>query len=393
MLIERSMGPIALHLAQKYPVVALLGPRQSGKSTLARHLFPSYQYVNLESPQIRDYAESDPESFFQQYSGQVIIDEVQNVPSLFSYIQVIVDKKKKMGDFILTGSSQFQLTESITQSLAGRVSLLKLLPLSIEELSRAQISANPFNLSVQGFYPALYDRGIAPEDYYADYMQTYIERDVRSLINVKDLKVFQTFLKLCAGRTGSLVNLTSLGNDVGVSRETIKSWLNVLEMSYIIYQIPPFFKNINKRLIKSPKIYFYDVGILCYLLGITSIDVLATHPLRGGIFENLIISDLMKSYYNKHRTPDFYFYRDSKGTEVDLVYYRDGRLKGVEIKSAQSFSTSFLDNLKKWAVYMSGEKTESYVVYGGNISFKKDGTQVLGVEDLSVLTEEVASKK
>lgn len=384
-MIPRGMAPTILKLAQKYPVIALTGPRQSGKSTLSRHLFPDYLYVNLESPQSREFAENDPESFFRKYPGRVILDEIQNVPSLFSYIQVIVDKKKIMGDFIITGSSQFKLSEQITQSLAGRVSILKLLPLSLDELNQTNFKEDFFKLSHKGFYPALYDREIDSQDYYSDYMQTYIERDVRSLINVKDLKVFQTFLKLCAGRVGSLVNYTSLGNDVGVSRETIKSWLNVLEASYITYQLSPFFKNVNKRLIKSPKLYFYDVGLLSYLLGISTTESFETHPLRGGIFENLIISDLMKQYFNEHKTPDFYFYQDNKGLEVDLVFIKNGRPHGVEIKSARSFSNSFLKNLKTWQEVVKAKDQELSVVYAGEQKQCREGIEILTPSDLELL--------
>ena len=384
-MIKRIMAETILKLAKKYPVIALTGPRQSGKSTLTRHLFPNHQYVNLESPQVRDFAENDPESFFKKYSGNVILDEVQNVPSLFPYIQVIVDEKKVMGDFVITGSSQFKLSEQITQSLAGRVSLFKLLPLSLTELEQGGLYTHFYEHTHKGFYPAIYDRSIEAQDYYADYTQTYVERDVRSLVNVKDLKIFQTFLKLCAGRVGSIVNFTSLGNDVGVSRETIKTWLNILEASYVAFQLPPYFNNIGKRLVKSPKLYFYDVGLLCYLLGITSLENLETHPLRGGIFENLIISDLMKSYFNKHKVPEFYFYQDNKGDEVDLVFLKEGQPIGVEIKSAQSFSDSFLSNLKKWQRLTGTDPGQGFVVYAGELSQVREGFRILTPENLDML--------
>jgi uncharacterized protein len=376
-MINRAIQSKISDLSKKYPIVAVVGPRQSGKSTLIKFLFQDYQYVNLESPTIREFAENDPEGFLQKYSTRIIFDEIQNVPKLFSYLQVIVDEKKIMGDFIISGSSQFKLREQISQSLAGRVAIFNLLPLSYSELSDANMASSQFSqMAMKGFYPAIYDRKIDPSDYYADYVQTYVERDVRSLINVKDLKVFQIFLKLCAGRVGSVINYTSLGNDVGVSRETIKAWINVLETSFIAYQLQPYYENLGKRLLKSPKLYFYDTGLLCYLLSIdaASLDV---HPLKGGIFENLVINELMKSKFNHHQNPEFYFYEEYSGAEIDLITKLNGKFVGIEMKSAQTIHASFYKNLKRWSELIPDQQASCIVVYGGNQEQVRDGIKII----------------
>ncbi len=364
-MIERKIAGAIQKLAKKYPVVALTGPRQSGKSTLVKTIFTDYQYVNLENPSLRDFAESDPQGFLQKYHSKVIFDEIQNVPLLFSYIQTIVDERKKMGDFVLTGSSQFKLREAIAQSLAGRVCLFNLLPLSIEELKNSNLLADDFfKVSTQGFYPAIFDRKINASDYYSDYMQTYVERDVRSLINLKDLKVFQAFLKMCAARVGMVVNFTSIGNDLGVSRETIKTWLNVLEASYLLFQLPPYYENLNKRLVKSPKLYFYDVGLLCYLLGVER-DHLQSHPSRGAVFENLIINELQKMKLNHHQVADFYFYAEHSGIEIDLIIPHKGKLLTFEMKSSATFHSHFLKNITQWKKNRSTQHHSAYLIYNG----------------------------
>jgi uncharacterized protein len=376
-MIDRNVSCKINELSKKYPIIAVVGPRQSGKSTLIKSMFRDYQYVNLESPTIREFAENDPEGFLQKYSSRVIFDEIQNVPKLFSYLQVIVDENKIMGDFIISGSSQFKLREQISQSLAGRVAIFNLLPLSYSELSDVNMASSQFSeMASQGFYPAIYDRKIDPIDYYADYVQTYVERDVRSIINVKDLKIFQTFLKLCAGRVGSVINYTSLGNDVGVSRETIKTWISVLETSFIAYQLQPYYENLGKRLLKSPKLYFYDTGLLCYLLNINA-AALDVHPLKGGIFENLIINELMKSKFNHHQNPEFYFYEEFSGAEIDLITKLNGKFVAVEMKSAQTIHASFFKNLKKWGKLIPAEQASCYVVYGGDQEQVRDGIKIV----------------
>ena len=377
-MIKRDISAKLQSLLKKYPIVALTGPRQSGKSTLLKHLLPNFQYVNLERPDIREFAENDPNGFLAQYSTPIILDEVQNVPNLFSYLQVIVDEKKEMGQFVLSGSSQFKLRESISQSLAGRVSIFNLLPLSINELKQVQqnLKVSHFKQLVKGFYPAIYDRNISSHDYYGDYLQTYIERDVRSLINVKDLKQFQRFLKLCAGRVGSLVNYTSIGNDLGLSRETIKTWLNVLEASYIAYELPPYYKNFNKRVIKSSKLYFYDTGLLSYILGVNE-ESIQMHPLKGGVFENYVINEFIKERFNNHQQAEFYFFRDSGGNEVDLIAEEKGAIMAYEIKSSQTFSKDFIKGLKKFKELVGDSLSSGAVIYAGDIKSRVDTFDVV----------------
>lgn len=366
MIIPRAQEKTLQKLLQHYPILALTGPRQSGKSTLLTSLFPDYRYVNLEAPDVREFAEDDPRGFLQTYGERVIFDEVQNVPSLFSYLQVKVDKDRMMGQFILSGSSQFQLLEKITQSLSGRVSVNHLLPLSLSELHQAYPidgGSSPFHWVARGLYPALFDRSIASQDYFADYVQTYLERDVRSLINVKDLKLFQTFLKLCAGRIGSVINYTSLGDDVGVSRETIKSWIRVLEVSYIAYELPPYFKNLTKRVTKSPKLYFYDTGLACYLLGLSE-QALVQHPMRGGLFENMVINEYLKGFYNAHQIPPCYFYRDSKGLEIDLLIESEGKINAIEVKSSSTANRNWLKAFEKVPLSLA----QNWIIYAGEDS-------------------------
>ncbi len=376
-------------LRNKYPVIAVTGPRQSGKSTLVKKLFPGHKYINLENPALREFALSDPQAFIKKYNHKIIFDEVQYAPLLLSYVQEIVDERKEMGDFIITGSSQFKLREAITQSLAGRVSIFQLLPLSISEWKTLDGPSTDFNKSsfesvaAQGLYPAIYDRHIKPQDFYADYLQTYVERDVRSLINVKDLRTFQLFLKMCAGRVGSIINFTSLGNDLGISRETVKSWLNVLEASYIVYLLPPYYANINKRLTKSPKLYFYDTGLLCFLLGADESSLIA-HPSRGGIFENFIINEFYKRRLNHHQIPEFYFYAEQSGREVDLVIPHKGKLIGIELKSAATFQSEFTKNLTEWKKIFPKQVKQSYVIYNGESQERSD-IEVVSWRDLALI--------
>jgi len=290
-MIPRELEKKLKELIQSYPVIALTGPRQSGKTTLVQELFgKTHKYVNLENLELRNFAKNDPKAFLQENQYPLIIDEAQYAPDLFSYIQVIVDENKKQGQFILTGSQNFLLLEKISQSLAGRVSIFHLLPLSLKELKEAHY--NPLNLEellFTGFYPKIYDQKLEPKEWYSNYIQTYTERDVRTLKNIQDLGTFQIFLKMCAARTGQLLDLTSIGNDCGISHNTVKDWLNILEASFMIFLLRPHFKNFNKRLVKSPKIYFYDSGLLCHLLGIESPEQIRTHYLKGGIFESFII--------------------------------------------------------------------------------------------------------
>ena len=363
MYIERKSSIVLDRLKKSFPIVAITGPRQSGKTTLAKHKFSNYEYVSLENPNVLDFANEDPISFLNQFKDGVIIDEIQKAPELFSYLQEMADDAKEMGKIVLTGSSQFTLRSGISQSLAGRIGYLELLPLSISELKKNKDLDEQMST---GFYPALYDRKIAPNDWYANYVRTYVERDVNQLINIKDNSKFRLFLKLCAGRTGQLVNLSNLGNEVGVSHTTINEWLSILEISYIIFRLPPHFQNFSKRLVKSSKIYFYDVGLLCWLLGIKSGNELSVYPLRGQIFENLIVADAYKYFFNIGEQPSLYFWRDNKGLEVDLLCERKNKLHPIEIKSGATILSNMFKNIKKWKELSGDLGGELRLIYGGN---------------------------
>lgn len=368
-MIQRKLEKKLKDLSQKYPVISITGPRQSGKTTIARKLFPDYQYFNLESLDALNAAQADPKSFLQTGTGnKLIIDEVQKFPDLLSYIQVEVDEQKIQGQFIITGSEQFALSQSITQSLAGRVSNFVLLPFSLEELDGTDFElkeADYFKAMFKGFYPRIYDLNIQPSDYYSDYLFTYVERDVRQIKNIGDLSNFRRFLQLVAGRVGQVVNLTSLANDIGVNHKTIESWLSILEASYIIFRLQPYFENFGKRAIKSAKLYFYDTGLLCYLLGIDSTSELSRHFAVGHIFENLIIAEKLKQIANNRSTNKLYFWRDNNGHEVDLIVDEGTTLKGMEIKLSQTFNTSLIKGLDFWQTLKTQKNQETYLIYTG----------------------------
>jgi predicted AAA+ superfamily ATPase len=337
---------------EKYPVITLTGPRQSGKTTFLKSEFPGYRYVNLENPDTRNFASTDPNAFLKLYDKYVIFDEVQRVPALFSYIQALVDESRIMGQFILSGSQNFHLMHNITQSLAGRVAIFRLLPFDFTELKIAGLLDSDFAVNMQkGFYPAIYDRNIPPKMFYSNYIQTYIERDLSEIINVRDLKLFRNFISLCAGRAGNVLNLNSLANACGISQPTAKSWLSVLESSYIVFQLQPYFSNINKRVTKSSKLYFYDSGLLCHLLKIRDADSIQLSTHKGSIFENMIVAEYLKSGYHMNLLRDFWFWRDSAGHEVDLLWQDDERLNLVEIKATQTImgdlfkGMSYFENL------------------------------------------------
>lgn len=360
-------------LAKQFPVIALLGPRQSGKTTLSRLLFNKHIYLTLEDLDIAEFATNDPRGFFEKYKNShgIILDEIQNTPELLSYIQGYVDKEKKDGYFIITGSQNFLLNESITQTLAGRIALCTLLPLSVHELQQNEILMhNIESLLFKGSYPAVYSKKISPLDLFPNYIRTYIERDVRQLKQVHDVSLFQRFIKLCAGRIGQLLNLSALGDECGISSVTVRSWLSLLEQSYIIFLLQPHHKNFNKRLVKASKLYFYDTGLACSLLGIESEDQLWTHYLRGGLFESLILSDLMKQRYNQGRLPSIYFWRDKMGHEMDCIIEKASKLIPVEIKSGKTITNEFFDNLKYW-YELTKSKNKGFVVYAGNDNQKR----------------------
>jgi predicted AAA+ superfamily ATPase len=382
-MIKRNLEFKLRELATKFPVISLTGPRQSGKTTLVRQVFPDYHYVSLEEPDTRLYAQSDPRGFLGSHPDGLILDEVQRVPDLFSYIQSIVDKTDKTGQFILTGSQNFLLLEKISQSLAGRVAILKLLPFSLDELKNAKIHYSQYEPVLrQGFYPRLYDKNIAPEDYYPNYIQTYLERDVRQIKNITDLNAFTRFLKLCAGRTGQLINLSAMGQEAGITHSTAKAWISLLETSYILFLLYPHHRNFNKRLVKSPKLFFFDTGLACSLLGISQASQIVTHYLRGSLFENMIIADIYKNFSNEGKEPPITFWRDKTGHEIDLLIESGNDLHPVEIKSGQTISGDFFRDLKFFEDLSGQTGHQATLIYGGDGDQKWNGIQVRSWQNL-----------
>lgn len=366
-MIERTLKPKLLEMSLKYPIVTLTGPRQSGKSTLLRTSFPDYKYVSLEDPDMRLFATDDPRGFIATYPDKTIIDEAQRVPSLFSYIQSHTDYENREGMYFLAGSHNFLLMEYINQSLAGRTAVLKLLPLSHNELkSSANLPSTLDEEIFKGGYPRLYDKNIQPIDFYPYYIQTYVERDVRLMKNIEDLSKFIRFIKLCAGRIGQLINMSSLANDCGVAVSTISVWLSVLEASYICYILKPNHNNYAKRLVKTPKLYFYDIGLACSLLDIKSIEQVSSHFLRGGLFENIVINEFIKESYNNGTEPDLTFWRDSTGNEVDLIKTKNGKQFAFEIKSSATFSPEFFKGIKNWSKLSGATPEECFAIYNGD---------------------------
>lgn len=355
-----------MRLAKGFPVIAITGPRQSGKTTLARSAFPNKPYLSLEDPDTRLLAESDPRGLLSGYPDGVILDEAQRAPQLFSYLQGFVDNHPVPGKYLLTGSQQFGLLSGITQSLAGRVGMVQLLPFAMDELKSAgKLPDDVDRLMFYGMYPPFYDRDLAPGDWFPAYVNTYIERDVRQLINVRDLSTFQRFIRMCAARTGQLLNLSSLASDCGITHNTAAAWISVLEASYIIFLLRPHFSNFNKRLVKTPKLYFLDTGLAAWLLGIREQEQLAFHAQRGALFENLVVTEFLKGRFNRGQQADLHFWRDSKGLEVDLLLDDGLSLKPVEIKSGQTIAPDFLTSLKKWCELSGIPDRPALLVYGG----------------------------
>ncbi|MFN5307324.1 MAG: ATP-binding protein [Bacteroidota bacterium] len=362
---------------KKYPVLALTGPRQSGKTTFLRKQFPGYTYVNLEDSALRNYAIHDPKGFLLAYNRFVIFDEVQRVPQLFSDLQARVDEDGIMGQYILSGSQNFQLMSSITQSLAGRVSLFKLLPFDIQEMKQAGWLDPDYAVNLQkGFYPGLYNRNIAPKFFYSNYLQTYVERDLTELIQVKDLKQFRNFISLCAARVGQLLNLNSLANECGISQPTAKSWISVLETSYIIYLLQPYHANLNKRITKSAKLYFYDTGLLCYLLKINDAASLKTNRQKGNLFENFVINEYIKQNYHQNLLLDFWFWRDAVGHEIDFIWQDSEKLNLVEIKASETIMSEMFRGLTYFENLLPAKINSKTLVHTGSFNQNRSAGKV-----------------
>jgi predicted AAA+ superfamily ATPase len=376
-VVKRQIQEKLIQLSRQFPVVAVVGPRQSGKTTLVKMTFEDKSFLNLEEPDTRLFAQNDPRSFLSVSKSGLIIDEAQRVPDLFSYIQSIVDERKTPGNFIITGSHNFLMQEKISQTLAGRVAILTLLPFSIDEI-RSEDSVEDFsNYIFKGFYPPIYDRKIEPSDWYPNYIRTYLERDVRLIKNIPDLNSFTLFVKLCAGRIGQLLNLSSLAVEAGISVNTAKSWLSVLEASYIVYRLEPHFQNFNKRLVKMPKLYFYDTGLACSLLGLESVDQISTHYLVGSLFENLVLSDLIKFKLNFGLNNNFYFWRDKLGREVDCLIESGLEKIILEIKSGKTINEDFFNGLKFYKDLAGEKNIFSYMIYGGGNVAVRSAAKVL----------------
>ncbi|RZK67043.1 MAG: ATP-binding protein, partial [Pedobacter sp.] len=384
MFVRRQIMHVIKKQQSKFPILALTGPRQSGKTTLLKELFKDYRYISLENPDIRAFATDDPNGFLNEYSENVILDEIQRVPSIFSYIQTKVDESKTMGQYILSGSQNFHLINSITQTLAGRVALFKLLPLDFEELKAAELLGDNYSqVLFKGFYPAIFDRNIDPKVFYTNYVQTYVEKDVTELLKVKDLKAFRTFLGLCAGRAGQLLNISALANDCNISQPTAKAWLSILESSYLIFLLQPYHQNFNKRLVKSPKLYFYDTGLLCYLLGIRSANEIILNRLKGSLFENLILAELQKKNYHQYTHLDYYFWQDSNGNEIDILLKNYSGFDVFEIKATETISAELFKQMDRFAELAEPEEVNKTLIYGGSKNQNRSKYQVQSWKDIS----------
>lgn len=382
--INRSIEVELARVCDEYPVVTITGPRQSGKTSLARRYCQGYSYANLELPEVRKLAQSDPKAFFNAYPAPVIIDEVQRLPELLSYIQVFADETDKRGQYILTGSHQLDLAAAVSQSLAGRTALLRLLPLSLTELKGAGVEMSRDEALFKGFMPRLYHEEIRPVTLYSEYFQNYIERDLRQLAAIRDLLLFEKFMRVLAGRIGQVINISSLSGDVGVSRATLNEWLSVLEASYIIFRLPPWFENANKRAIKTPKFYFTEPGLAVWLLEIETPQQVSRDPLMGNLFENMVVVEALKARLNSGRMPNLHYYRDTKGNEVDLILREHRQLKPVEIKAAMTFSSDMTTGIKHFRKHFS-DTLPGAVVYAGDIETKSETTSLLNFQNTSEL--------
>lgn len=381
-MITRTVEKYVRELLKGFPIVTITGPRQSGKTTLARAIFADKPYASMEDPDIRLSALDDPRSFLARFPAGAVLDEVQRCPQLMSYLQTLVDGDGRMGLFILTGSQQFGLMSEITQSLAGRTAFVELLPFSLVELKQSQKLAQDLNLILfQGCYPPIHDREVSPRAWLNAYVTAYIERDVRQITNVQDLETFQRFVRLCAGRTGQILNLSSLAAESGITHNTAKAWISVLEASYLVYLLRPHHANFNKRLVKSPKLYFYDSGLVAWLLGIQTPEQMETHPLRGNIFETFILAELMKARFNRGEKPALYFWRDSTGNEVDVIVEQAAGLLPIEIKSGRTLTRDSFAGLEKWMALAAQSAIHPALIYGGSQEYFHKGIKVVGWEN------------
>jgi uncharacterized protein len=379
-MFQRKLEPTLRRLARHFPVVAITGPRQSGKTTLARAVFADLPYVSLEDPAERAFAEADPRGFLARFADGAVFDEAQRWPDLFSHLQGLVDARRVPGRFVLTGSQQFGLLAGVTQSLAGRVGMTQLLPLAIGEFP--VLPESPDLLIGAGGYPALHAHGIPAADWFPSYVATYIERDVRQLLGVQDLSTFQRFLRLCAGRTGQMLNLSALAGEVGIAHSTARAWLSILEASYIVLLLPPYHRNFGKRLVKTPKLYFVDTGLACWLLGIRSAAQLALNPARGALFETLVVGEFFKARCHAGQPADLFFWRDNGGNEADLLFEKDGRLQTVEIKSGATVTADYIRAGLRSSRFAGSEALTPWLVHGGADTYRRSGVEVIGWRDL-----------
>lgn len=386
--IPRSAQKILKDLAKQFPALVITGPRQSGKTEITKAVFPNKPYVSLEDIDIRNFAMEDPRGFLNQYKDGAIFDEVQRAPDLFSYLQGFIDKNKESGRYILTGSQQFGLMTGVTQSLAGRVAEISLLPFSYLELKEEKREPKTIEeLLFKGLYPPIYDHDYSPEIWLNNYIDTYVERDVRQLINVRDLSNFQRFLTMCAARTGQILNLSSLANDCGITHGTAKAWISVLEASYIVHLLQPHHKNFNKRLIKAPKIYFYDVGLASRLLGIERPEQLATHSMRGALFETWVVSELLKYRFNQGKRSNLYYWRDKTGNEIDIIVDQGEQLFPIEVKSGQTVTKDYFKNITRFLDLAGNTAEYSALIYGGEKGQGREKTEVIGWKDIKLISK------
>lgn len=387
-MVDREIAPILVKRFTQYPFVTVTGPRQAGKTTLCRAAFPHLKYVDLEKPNQREFAKSDPVGFLAQLGEGAILDEIQRVPELLSYLKVLADESRRNSLFVLTGSEQFGLSDAISQSLAGRTSMLRVLPFSLSERRQTGASEEFNEILYSGFYPRLHDQELEPLEALGDYFETYVERDVRRIGEIRNLTGFQRFVRLCAGRVGQLVNLSALGADAGVSHTTASHWMSVLEASYVVFRLPPFFANIRKRLTKAPKLYFYDVGLASHLVGIEHAGQLVTHPLRGPLFENGVIVEVLKHRFNRGRRSNLSFYRDTRGLECDLLYESGNGLTAIEVKSGATVASDWFEPLDRLASTVPRVSNQA-IVYGGMDRQTRRHAEIIPIADLSMFLQNV----